>query len=106
MEGHGFSNQIAIKMHKFMKRRNRFKILKQGTFSLGWLSLFGFFFLCSGPIVAQEQSGEMQGMKVKISFGQKGPPQTQKQVFLKSSIPGFKISDLVGEGLESDDQVD
>ena len=63
--------------------------------TLGILPLFGFFFLFSGAIVAQEQS-EIHSMKVKISFGQKGPLQTEKKIIMKSSIPGFSISDLEG----------
>jgi hypothetical protein len=91
-----------------MKRRNSIKSIGQDTCytSLGMLFLFAFFFLFSAQIVAQEQSKNMQGIKVKIFFGQKGTSQTQKQVFLKSSIPGFNIAHLIGSSLESNDHVD
>lgn len=62
--------------------------------------------LFTGSVIAQEQIAEVRNAKVKISFGQSGQLRTQKEVNLKSAVPGVVISNLKGKELESNDRVE
>lgn len=63
-------------------------------------------FLFTGSIIAQEQRTEVRKAKIKISFGETGQLQTQKEVILKSDVPSVVISNVKGKGLEPNDRVE
>lgn len=57
------------------------------------------------PVIAQEQGEGAQNLFLKISFGHHGLNKTKRNIEFKSSIPGMIISNLSGNGLDSDDKL-
>ncbi|CAL1517756.1 hypothetical protein [Chitinophaga sp. MM2321] len=62
--------------------------------------------LCfTAPVSAQDQSRDIESIKLKISFGHTAPAQTARTVQLISASPGLTVAVPTGKGIEKNDRV-